>query len=154
MGLSRYKQHPGTGALQREGAIKVHQPLSACLLDGDARLWNFFVWGWRPLCNELYQNSTLDRRGAFKLQTKARQLQGPFHNPSGRVWVMQYPLQLEAGDDGDLVCLEVMTQLPRGNKEAEEQFLHTGVPRLSPLQEGADKLNWVLHHLLLLHHFT
>ena len=63
----------------------------------------------------------------FKLQTKARQLQGPPHNPPGWVWVMQYPLQREAGDDGDFVGLELMTQLPRGHKEAEEQFLHTGV---------------------------
>ena len=67
---------------------------------------------------------------------------------------MQYPLQWEAGDDSDLVGLEVMTQLPRGHKEAEEQFLHTGVPRSSSLQEGADKVNRVLHHLLLLHHLT
>ena len=55
-------------------------------------------------------------------------LDSPLHNPPGYVWIMQYPLQREAGDDGDLVCLEVMTQLPRGHKEAEEQFLHTGVP--------------------------
>ena len=67
---------------------------------------------------------------------------------------MQYPLQREAGDDGDLMRLEVMTQLPRGHNEAEEQFLHTGVPRPSPFQEGPDKVNRVLHHFLLLHHLT
>ena len=35
---------------------------------------------------------------------------------------MQYPLQRDAGVYGDLMRLEVMTQLPRGHKEAEEQF--------------------------------
>ena len=40
---------------------------------------------------------------------------------------MQYPLQREAGDHGDIVRLEVMMQLPSGHKKAEEQFLHTEV---------------------------
>src|SRR4051812_3357035 len=54
------KQHACTGALQRESTIKVHQPFFACFLDGDACLWNLFVWCWRPLCYEFCQCSTLD----------------------------------------------------------------------------------------------
>src|SRR3954465_8409471 len=54
------KQHASAGALQRESTIKVHQPLFACLLDGDARFWNFLVWCWRPLCYKLCQCSALD----------------------------------------------------------------------------------------------
>src|SRR3954471_13471866 len=65
------KQHASTGAMQREGTVKVHQPLFACLFDGDARLWNFFVWCWRPLCYEFCQRSALDSRSAFKLEAKA-----------------------------------------------------------------------------------
>ena len=88
-------------------------------------LMDLFVERRGPLCNDLRQDSALDCQSTFKLQTKARQLQGPLHDRPGCVWVMQYPLQREAGDDGDFVGLEVMTQLPRGHKEAEEQFLHT-----------------------------
>ena len=67
---------------------------------------------------------------------------------------MQYPLQREAGDDSDFVHLEVVMQLPQGHKKAEEQFLHTGVPRSSPLQEGTNKVDRVLHHFLLRRHFN
>src|SRR3954464_3526410 len=49
------KQHASTGALQRKGTIKVHQPLFACFFDGDARFRNFFIWCWRPLCYEFCQ---------------------------------------------------------------------------------------------------
>src|SRR4051812_28307163 len=54
------KQHASTGALQREGTIKVHQPLFACFFDREARLWNFFIWCRRPLCYEFCQCSALD----------------------------------------------------------------------------------------------
>ena len=41
--------------------------------------------------------------------------------------VTRFPLQRKAGDDGNLMCLEVMAQLPRGHKEAEEQLLHARI---------------------------
>src|SRR3954465_2241975 len=56
----RDKQRASTGALQREGTIKIHQPLFACFFDGDARLWDLFIWCRCPLCYELRQCSALD----------------------------------------------------------------------------------------------
>ena len=64
-----------------------------------------------PFRNKFRQDSALDCRSTFKLQPKALQLQGPLHNPSGCIWVVQDPLQQEASDDGDLMCLEIVTQL-------------------------------------------
>ena len=37
------KQHAGTGALQRESPIKVHDPVTACFLAGESGLLDFFV---------------------------------------------------------------------------------------------------------------
>src|SRR3954464_9664588 len=122
----REVRQPGT--LEGESPIKVHNPIATYLLAGESSLLGFFVRCGGPFCNELRQDSALDRRSTFKLESKAGQLQCPFHKPPRRIWVVQYPLQREASDDSDLVCLEVVTQLPRGHEEAKEQFLHAGVP--------------------------
>ena len=37
------EQHTGTGALQRESPIKVHDPVAVCFLAGESGLLDFFV---------------------------------------------------------------------------------------------------------------
>ena len=66
----RDEQHTGTGALQRESPIKVHDPVAVCFLAGESGLLDFFVRRRGPLCNELRQDSALDCRGTFELQTE------------------------------------------------------------------------------------
>ena len=82
----------------------------------------------------------MNRRGTLKLEAKDGQFQCPLYDPSRCVWIVQYPLQREASDDNDFVRLEVVKRLTRGHKKAEEQFLHTGVPRSCPLQEATNQV--------------
>src|SRR3954462_2667874 len=74
--------------------------------------------------------------------------QCPLNNPACCFWILQYPLQRKTSDNCDLMCLEVMARFSRGHEKAEKQFLHTRIPRPSPLQKGTDKVNWALHHFL------
>ena len=63
----RDKQHTSTGALQREGTIKVHDPVAARFLAGESGLLYLFVGRRGPFRNKLRQDSALNRLGAFKL---------------------------------------------------------------------------------------
>src|SRR3954468_9988303 len=119
---------PALAPCKEKAPSKYMIHLQLASLPGRAVSLGFFVRRCGPFCNELRQDSALNRRSTFKLEAKAGQLQCPFHSSSCCIWIVQYPLQREASDDSDLVCLEVVTQLPRGHKKAEEQFLHAGVP--------------------------
>src|SRR3954464_11542566 len=144
----RDEYHAGTGALQREGTVKIHYPFTCRFLYGCTCFSDFFVGRWGPLCYEFCQSSALYGRSTFKPESKARQLQCPLDDPACCFWIVQYPLQRKASDHRYLMCLEVMAQLSRGHEEAEKQLLHPGVSRSSPLQEGTHEIHRALHHLL------
>jgi hypothetical protein len=66
----------------------------------------------RPFYDEVIQNLAFDRVSRFEVQVELSKLDGPLHDPTGALSVVQDLAKRVRRYDGNPMRLEVMAQLP------------------------------------------
>jgi hypothetical protein len=84
-----------------------------------------------PLRDEVGEDLGLYGLSRAELKVEFAQLDRPLDNAPHSVAIVQHFSEREAGDDLDLVRLEVMLQLARRNEESVQHLLRLRVPNLA-----------------------
>ena len=108
----------------------------------DDRRWHLDL---DPLCNKISEHLGLDGRPGGIRNALTHQLECPLRDSSCGIPVLDDLAEREGRHDRHWIRLEVVIQLPLGDKDGVQEFLDLGVASLRIEQDLANEVHGMLH---------